>query len=101
NPIPALDELGGKPSRPFLDGVVNIVKRTSGIEGPVQVMIRRLGEPVQFEPELLEQLLQAGVVPGASATIQAAGGYVFVQVDGHGEGLELPTEVATHVYVTT
>jgi DtxR family Mn-dependent transcriptional regulator len=41
------------------------------------------------------------VVPGADATISAAGGYVLVQVDGFGEGLELPAEVATHVYVGT
>ena len=35
--------------------------------------IRRLGEPVQFEPELLQQLKAAGVMPGAEASISAAG----------------------------
>ena len=54
---------------------------------------------MQFEPELLSQLLTAGVVPGAKATISAVGSYVLVQVDGHGGGLELPSEVAVHVYV--
>ena len=33
-------------------------------------------------------------MPGAVASISAAGSYVLVQVDGHGEGLELPNEVA-------
>jgi DtxR family Mn-dependent transcriptional regulator len=71
----------------------------AGQSAPVTGTIRRLGEPVQFEPELLQQLKAAGVVPGALASISAAGSYVLVQVDGHGDGLELPSEVASHVYV--
>ena len=67
--------------------------------GPVSRIIRRLGEPVQFEPELLQQLQAAGVLPVATATISAADSYVFVQVDGFGEGLELPNEVAVHIFV--
>jgi len=101
NPIPALEEIGGQASRPFLEGVINIVERVRGEDAPISGQIRRLGEPVQFEPELLEQLRSAGVVPGAQATISAAGGYILVQVDGFGEGLELPPEVAVHVYVAS
>jgi len=99
NPIPALDELGDPVAAPFLQGVINLVARVADETGPVDATIRRLGEPVQFEPELLSQLLAAGVVPGAKATISAVGSYVLVQVDGHGDGLELPSEVAVHVYV--
>jgi DtxR family Mn-dependent transcriptional regulator len=99
NPIPALDELGDPLARPFLEGVINLVNRVRGESGPVHGTIRRLGEPVQFEPELLQQLLAAGVIPGAEATISAAGSYVSIQVEGHSEGLELPSEVAVHVYV--
>jgi DtxR family Mn-dependent transcriptional regulator len=99
NPIPGLDELGDAPAGRFLEGVVNIVDRVATADGPVGGIIRRLGEPVQFEPELLSQLRSAGVVPGASAILSRAGGYVLVQVDGHGEGLELPPEVASHIYV--
>jgi len=99
NPIPGLDEIGGKPAGSFLDGVENLVTRTSGAVGETTGIIRRLGEPVQFEPELLAQLREAGVVPGATATMSAAGSYVIVQVDGFGDGLELPVEVASHIYV--
>ena len=67
--------------------------------GEVTGVIRRLGEPVQVEPELLAQLRDAGVMPGAIATLSAAGSYVSVQVDGFGDGLELPNEVAAHIYV--
>jgi DtxR family Mn-dependent transcriptional regulator len=101
NPIPALEEIGGTASRDFLDGVINIVNRVADESGPIAVTIKRLGEPVQFEPALLQNLLSAGVIPGATATISAAGGFVLVQVDGYGGGTELPSEVATHVYVAT
>jgi DtxR family Mn-dependent transcriptional regulator len=99
NPIPGLDELGDAPAGRFLEGVVNIVDRVAEASEPVTGIIRRLGEPVQFEPELLSQLRSAGVMPGASATLSRSGSYVLVQVDGHGDGLELPDEVASHVYV--
>ncbi|GAB3410184.1 metal-dependent transcriptional regulator [Schumannella luteola] len=99
NPIPALEEIGGTKSKPFLEGVVNIVERVRDEKDAVTGTIRRLGEPVQFEPELLQQLLGAGVVPGATATIASEGSYVSIQVDGYGDGLELPNEVAIHVYV--
>jgi DtxR family Mn-dependent transcriptional regulator len=99
NPIPALDELGDAPAGRFLEGVVNIVDKTAGSATAVTGTIRRLGEPVQFEPELLAQLRSAGVVPGATAQVSAAGSYVLVQVEGFGEGLELPSEVAQHVYI--
>ena len=89
NPIPGLGDLGDSvPSGRFSDGVVNLVNLVLGAVGPVKGIVRRLGEPVQYEPELLEQLRDAGIVPGA-------------KVDGNGEGLELPIEVAQHIYVGT
>jgi DtxR family Mn-dependent transcriptional regulator len=99
NPIPGLAELGEQPSLEFYDGVVNIVNLVHGAVGPVKGVIRRLGEPVQYESELLEQLRTAGVLPGVKANFSKAGSYVLVEVDGYGEGLELPNEVAIHVYV--
>ena len=99
NPIPGLVELGVAAAPAFMEGVVNIVDLVAHSAEVVTGVIRRLGEPVQFEPELLQQLRTAGVMPGATASISAAGSYVLVQVDGFGEGLELPNEVACHIYV--
>ncbi|MFP7762043.1 metal-dependent transcriptional regulator [Marisediminicola sp. LYQ134] len=99
NPIPGLDELGQEPTGKFADGVVNIVALVHGAVGPVKGTVRRLGEPVQYESELLEQLRSAGVLPGADAQFSAAGSYVLVEVEGYENGLELPNEVAIHVYV--
>jgi len=99
NPIPGLDELGDHPAEKFSQGVVNIVNFVLGAVGPVKGVIRRLGEPVQYEPELLEQLRAAGVLPGVKASFSGTGSYVSVQVEGKDEKLELPNEVAQHVYV--
>jgi DtxR family Mn-dependent transcriptional regulator len=39
------------------------------------------------------------VLPGAKASFTAAGSYVRVEVEGIEESIELPNEVAIHVYV--
>jgi DtxR family Mn-dependent transcriptional regulator len=51
NPIPGLAELGGVTAPAFMEGVVNIVRQCA--TGPATGVIRRLGEPVQFDPDLL------------------------------------------------
>ena len=99
NPIPGLAELGVTAAPAFMVGVVNLVTAVSASTEPVSGVIRRLGEPVQFEPELLQQLQDSGVMPGATVTASAAGSYVFVAVEGFGDGLELPNEVAVHIFV--
>jgi len=100
NPIPGLDELGDSPAGRFLDGVVSLpAALAASPDDSVTGVVRRLAEPVQFEPELLQQLFDAGVTPGATVRLSAAGDYLFVRVDGSDEGLELPTEVAAHIYV--
>jgi DtxR family Mn-dependent transcriptional regulator len=81
-----------------LKDVVSTVEAIASGE-PVTATIRRLGEPVQFDPELLAQLRQAGVVPGNTVRISPAGGYVLAEVEGFEDGLELPHEVASHIFV--
>ena len=52
-----------------------------------------------FDPELLQQLRDAGVVPGARGTYRYNEGYVLIQMDGNDEGLELPVELASHIFL--
>jgi DtxR family transcriptional regulator, Mn-dependent transcriptional regulator len=99
NPIPGLAELGVDAAPAFMDGVISLVEHVASSAQPVVGVIRRLGEPVQFEPELLTQLQEAGVLPGTSVTASSAGSYIAVAVEGFGAGLELPIEVAAHIYV--
>jgi DtxR family Mn-dependent transcriptional regulator len=99
NPIPRIEDVDKSPAVAFLAGVINIVDCARASSGPVRATVRRLSEPVQFDPELLLQLKQAGVMPGASVQLRAAGGYVAVQGDGVEGGIELPVEVAVHIFV--
>lgn len=99
NPIPGLDELGQAVAPPFTRGVVNLLTLVLGAVGPQTKTIRRLGEPAQVDPELLLQLKHAGIVPGNRAEFSAVGSYILVQVEGFAEGLEVPNEVAGHIFV--
>jgi DtxR family Mn-dependent transcriptional regulator len=98
-PIPRIEDEGVDLHRVFLDGVRNVVDATAGSQERVTATIRRLGEPVQFEPELLAQLRQAGIFPGSTGTFWRAGSYVAMQINGYSEALELPNEVASHIFV--
>ncbi|UUT35017.1 metal-dependent transcriptional regulator [Microbacterium elymi] len=99
NPIPGLDQLGGTASMQFEQGVVGLVRRLDAAGGPIRGTVRRLAEPAQVDPELLEQLRGAGVLPGATGDYRYSEGYVLVQMDGSDEGLELPVEVASHIFL--
>lgn len=99
NPIPGLDQLGDMPLRILDESVVSLVRRLNDAGEPIQGTVRRLAEPAQVDPELLQQLKSAGVLPGASGRYQYSEGYVLVQMDGVDDGLELPVEVASHIFL--
>ena len=98
NPIPGLVELGADDAA-STENLVNLVDVVRGGDSEVIARIRRLGEPAQVDPELLLQLKQAGVFPGSTGTFTAAGSYVAVQIQGFESGLELPNELAAHIFV--
>ncbi len=99
NPIPGLDQLGDVPARTFDEGVVGLVRALEAAGGPIAGTLRRLAEPVQVDPELLAQLRGAGVVPGATGDFRFSEGYVLVQMTGNPEALELPVEIAAHLFL--
>jgi DtxR family Mn-dependent transcriptional regulator len=99
NPIPGLDQLGDVPANQFEQGVIGLVKKLNAEGGPVSGTVRRLAEPAQVDPELLQQLKAAGVIPGATGDYRYNEGYVLVQMEGDFEGLELPVEVASHIFL--
>lgn len=98
NPIPGLAELGATDAA-STEGLINLVEVVRGADSGVTARIRRLGEPAQVDPELLLQLKQAGVFPGSTGIFSAAGSYVAVQIEGYEAGLELPNELAAHIFV--
>lgn len=99
NPIPGLDQLGDAPSGGFEQGVVSLVQRLNAVGGPFTGTVRRLAEPAQVDPELLQQLKSAGVLPGATGNYRYNEGYVLVEMEGNEESLELPIELASHIFL--
>jgi DtxR family Mn-dependent transcriptional regulator len=99
NPIPGLDQLGDVPSSTFEEGVVGLVRKLNDAGQPITGTVRRLAEPAQVDPELLQQLKAAGVLPGARGDYRFNEGYVLVHMEGTDEGLELPVEVASHIFL--
>ena len=71
NPIPGLGEFGVDEAEEFLTGLSALT--TAAGETPRVVLIRRIGEPVQVDPEALALLTSAGVVPGANVEVVRRG----------------------------
>ncbi|AZC14482.1 MULTISPECIES: metal-dependent transcriptional regulator [unclassified Microbacterium] len=99
NPIPGLDQLGDVPANTFEQGVIGLVTKLNAAGGPLRGTVRRLAEPAQVDPELLQQLKAAGVVPGGTGSYRYSEGYVLVEMDDNDEALELPVEVASHIFL--
>jgi DtxR family Mn-dependent transcriptional regulator len=98
-PIPGLAELGESgDDGSFLDGgVISLVEAAR--DGADQVQVRRLGEPVQVDIDLLGQLSDSGVRPGRTVQVRRVAGGVVVGGDGV-DGLDLPDLTASHIFVT-
>lgn len=103
NPIPGLDELGEhEPAGGFLDGVVSLTALARSLDGAGEatVVVARLGEPVQVDVELLVDLRAAGVLPDAAVVVRPAATHVTVAGVGSAEVIDLPEEIARHVFVS-
>ncbi|PSS46089.1 metal-dependent transcriptional regulator [Arthrobacter woluwensis] len=100
NPIPGLEQLGGLEGEPFAAGLMTLVQAMNEYSPGSVVTVRRLAEPAQVEPELLQQLDEGGIRPGATVSLERAGDYIAVRVAGIEGALELPPEVAAHVFVS-
>jgi DtxR family Mn-dependent transcriptional regulator len=100
NPIPGLAELGdtGEPVD-FRSGLATLAE-VAGAE-PRVVVVRRIGEPVQYDSEALGLLTTAGLLPGEPARVRRDVGRVIASREGTEEssGVSLPLDIASHVFV--
>lgn len=98
NPIPGLDELGvDRPAPEFRDGVVSLAQVLPG-EGDLGVEVRRLGEAIQADAELLTLLAECDVRPGAHVVARRVAAGVRL-VGPHGDAFVVESRVADHVFV--
>lgn len=96
NPIPGLDELG---VNSINSGEETLVRLSDLPPGQVSaVVVRRLSEHIQADPDVIGQLREAGVVPDARVTVETKPGVVIISVPGH-IGFELSDEMAHAVQV--
>ncbi len=96
NPIPGLDELGdaGVADETGLVGLDAV----AGTDAQ-RVTVRRIGEPIQDNHELMTTLIRAGVRPGQVVKVTISEGGVLV---GSGmEYAELDRVTASHVFVSS
>src|SRR5690349_15695301 len=104
NPIPGLEELGGPAvGDEFRAGGVvalpDALQGASALQG-VELLVRRLGEPLQTDLELMGELSRLGVRPGRHVRAQRTGGPGDAVRVGTAEGsLEVPAPAAHHVFV--
>lgn len=99
NPIPGLQELGVVRAGNFQPQVISVVELLLERGEPVTAMIKRLAEPAQVDAELLQQFADAAVLPGKRATFTRERSHVHVEVEGSAEALDIPTEIAAHIFV--
>ncbi|KQX10609.1 MULTISPECIES: metal-dependent transcriptional regulator [Streptomyces] len=97
NPIPGLEELGEKAeAEAFLDdSMVSLADLDAS--GGKTVVVRRIGEPIQTDAQLMYTLRRAGVQPGSVVSVTESPGGVLV--GSSGEAAELDADVAAHVFV--
>ncbi|MBF6354544.1 metal-dependent transcriptional regulator [Nocardia higoensis] len=96
NPIPGLDELGITAPRYNEEQLVRLSDLPHGLGQAV--VVRRLAEHIQNDPEVIGRLREAGVVPDARVTVESRPGAVIITVPGHSE-FELSDEMAHAVQV--
>lgn len=99
NPIPGLEELGGRPivTAQFRTGVVGLPAAVDFRAVGVPIVLRRLGEPLQTDLEVLGRMSKAGLRPGASAI--ARRGRDGFRVEGPDGEVDLSDGAASHVFV--
>jgi DtxR family Mn-dependent transcriptional regulator len=98
NPIPGLEIFGIEPNAKFIDGVVSLAS-LQGTDLDREFILRRIGEPLQVDVELLTDLKALGIVPGAKLRIKFVQTRVEISVAG-GAGFESLSEAdAAHLFV--
>ncbi|MFT3662616.1 MAG: metal-dependent transcriptional regulator [Gordonia sp. (in: high G+C Gram-positive bacteria)] len=94
NPIPGLEELGVIVPEP----VAEAERLVELPHGESAVIVRRMAEHVQADPELIGELREAGVVPNARVNVVVNPRSVLISTPGH-EGLALSSEMAHAIFV--
>ncbi|GAB3662577.1 metal-dependent transcriptional regulator [Actinocorallia lasiicapitis] len=99
NPIPGLEELGGKADVPGSERLTAMT--VAATRDGQHAVVRRISEQVQSDHELMLRLKQVGIQPGREVTLAVGDDGVRVTCDDSADGpaTELPRRIAEHVFV--
>lgn len=102
NPIPGLADLDdvAVDEEAVAAGATDLVSLLETVTGRSEIFIHTIGEPLQVDTELLKRFQQAGVLPEETVGAERinAEGDVTVGAAGAEVVLDLPAEVARHIY---
>jgi DtxR family Mn-dependent transcriptional regulator len=98
NPIPGLETLGIEKSEEFSAGVESVASLNHERLLPVY-RLKRIGEPLQVDTELLIDLKENGILPGANVNICHDAGKWIIWAEGRDEGEAFEPELAMHLFV--
>lgn len=95
NPVPGLELLGRSKSAALNDLVAPLIEKLE-----IEVVIKRIAEPLQLYPDALAHLAATGIVPGAKVIATQAAGRVEVTVLETGQKLALTAFDVAHIFVS-
>ncbi len=99
NPIPGLSELGADAAVAESEPLALMTEVATAVGMPV--VVQRISEQVQGDPELMRKLKQFGIQPGREVTLAAGDdGIRVTSGDETGTTTEIPRRVASHVFVS-
>lgn len=96
NPIPGLTELGDE-SADDASTLVTLDSFAAGATDPARTTVRRIGEPLQIDSDLMAGLRRAGVRPGETVKVTKSPGGLLV--GSAGEYTEVNLSTASLIFV--
>ena len=97
NPIPGLSELGETRTGDEFMTDVEPLDVVSRVAGEHRVLVRRIGEEMQKDEQVMAALRRVGALPDKVVTVAAGAGGVLV--GSGGESAEIDLELASHLFV--
>jgi DtxR family Mn-dependent transcriptional regulator len=97
NPIPGLSAFGLQDAPLFADGLVTVDTVASG--EVLRGILRRIAEPVQHTPDVLNTLLDAGAVPGAQLSVERHDAHLRIRCEDSGATFELSLDMGSFLFL--
>jgi len=99
NPIPGLEELGITLDSVETRADVSLPSKLAESGNASGLVLSRIGEAIQIDPQFLSELRDLGLLPGAKVNASHISGRVFLCLDGQENGLALDHDLAAHIFV--